>query len=130
MKYKKVTKDDWDYRQCGSFWPKETKKGKPYLSGEIDLSKFGVDKIIKISINKNGQRKQEKHPSHYMYVQNDSLHHLRIPLETVEDDFMSGEQVNKDYNFVKDMQKESYPSPSLIKEEPIQDDVPDFDAFL
>ena len=130
MKYKKVTKDDWDDRQCGSLWPKETKKGRPYLSGTIDLRKFGVDKEIKISINQNGQRKQEKHPSHYMYVQNDSLHHLRIPLESVEDDFMNGKQVNEGYNFVKDMEKESYLSPGLTKEEPTQDDVPDFDAFL
>lgn len=130
MKFKKVTKDDWDDRQCGSLWPKTNKKGKTYLSGEMDLSKFGVDKIIKISINKNGQRKQEKHPSHYMYVQNDSLHHLRIPMESVEDDFMNGEQVNQDYNFVKDMEKESYLSPGLIKEEQIQDDVPDFDGLI
>ena len=130
MKYKKVTRDDWDDRQFGSLWPKTNKKGKTYLSGEMDLSKIGVDKIIKISINQNGQRKQEKHPSHYMYVQNDSLHHLRIPLESVEDDFMNGEQVNKDYNFVKDMEKESYLSPGLIKEEQIQDDVPDFDGLI
>ena len=116
MTYKKVTKNDWDDRQVGSLFPRKNKKGKTYLSGNFKLKNFGYDKEINISIVKNNFRKKDNHPTHYIRVQEDSLHHLRIPLEPQRDEFLEGDGVNKGYDFVKDMEQD-------------ENDLPDFDEF-
>jgi len=85
--YRKVTRDDLESRKFGAVFAKEKTKqnGDKYssVSGNIDLRKFGFDYkgVIKFIEFVNHNRRNDDDPYSYLYVAEDDIKLLKIPVE-------------------------------------------------
>tara|TARA_A200000159_G_C7307181_1_gene332889 strand:+ start:1111 stop:1413 length:303 start_codon:yes stop_codon:yes gene_type:complete len=65
------TKSDWQQREIGAFWTRDSSKGK-YLSGSIEVDELGVKKKMKVVMFPNRYKDNDKKPDYVLYVSKDS----------------------------------------------------------
>ena len=65
------TQSDWAQREIGTFWTRESSKGK-YLSGSIEIDELGVKKKIKVVMLPNRFKDNDKKPDYVLYLSKDS----------------------------------------------------------
>jgi len=64
-------KSDWQQREIGAFWTRDSSKGK-YLSGSIEVDELGVKKKMKVVMFPNRYKDNDKKPDYVLYVSKDS----------------------------------------------------------
>ena len=64
-------KSDWQQREIGAFWTRDSAKGK-YLSGSIEVDELGVKKKMKVVMFPNRYKDNDKKPDYVLYVSKDT----------------------------------------------------------
>lgn len=64
-------KSDWQQREIGAFWTRDSSKGK-YLSGSIEVDELGVKKKMRVVMFPNRYKDNDKKPDYVLYVSKDS----------------------------------------------------------
>lgn len=64
-------KSDWQQREIGAFWTKDSTKGK-YLSGSIEIDELGVKKKMRVVMFPNRYKDNDKKPDYVLYVSKDT----------------------------------------------------------
>ena len=64
-------KSDWQQRESGAFWTRDSAKGK-YLSGSIEVDELGVKKKMKVVMFPNRYKDNDKKPDYVIYVSKDA----------------------------------------------------------
>ena len=64
-------KSDWQQREIGAFWTRDSAKGK-YLSGSIEVDELGVKKKMKVVMFPNRYKDNDKKPDYVLYVSKDA----------------------------------------------------------
>jgi uncharacterized protein (DUF736 family) len=65
------TKSDWQQREIGAFWTRDSSKGK-YLSGSIEVDELGVKKKMKVVMFPNRFKDNDKKPDYVLYISKDA----------------------------------------------------------
>jgi uncharacterized protein (DUF736 family) len=65
------TKSDWQQREIGAFWTRDSSKGK-YLSGSIKVDELGVEKKMKVVMFPNRFKDNDKKPDYVLYISKDT----------------------------------------------------------
>jgi uncharacterized protein (DUF736 family) len=88
------TKSDWQQREIGAFWTRDSSKGK-YLSGSIEVDELGVKKKMKVVMFPNRYKDNDKKPDYVLYVSKDSDSSTQES-KSVEENSISTENKNSE----------------------------------
>jgi len=81
------TKTDWQKRECGALWKKESPTQKFY-SGHVKVDNNGEEKLMKVMVFSNRHKSKESHPDFRIYTVDEA------PTgDTVDDNAVLGDEV-------------------------------------
>ena len=75
------TKSDWQQREIGAFWTKDSSKGK-YLSGSLEIDELGVKKKMRVVMFPNRYKDSDNKPDYVLYVSKDSENKVNSDTKT------------------------------------------------
>ena len=65
------TKTDWQKREVGALWRKESPTQK-YFSGHVKIDDYGEEKLLKVVVFSNRHKTKDNHPDFRIYTVDDS----------------------------------------------------------
>jgi len=65
------TKTDWQKRECGALWKKESPSQK-YFSGHVKVDDDGEEKLLRVVVFSNRHKSKDSHPDFRIYTVEDS----------------------------------------------------------
>lgn len=72
MSNESETKTDWQKREVGALWKKESPSQK-YFSGHVKIDDYGEEKLLKVVIFSNRHKSKDSHPDFRIYTVDDSF---------------------------------------------------------
>jgi len=65
------TKTDWQKRECGALWKKESPSQK-YFSGHVKVDDDGEEKLLRVVVFSNRHKSKDNHPDFRIYTVEDN----------------------------------------------------------
>lgn len=60
--------NEWDVKELGVLWKRQSRAGENYLNGKINLKSLGFDKDVSLIIFSNKNKTKDSHPDLRIYI--------------------------------------------------------------
>lgn len=77
-----TNKTDWQKREVGALWKKESPTQK-FFSGHVKVDDYGEEKLLKVVVFSNRHKNKDSHPDFRIYTVEDQKPRSSKPEETV-----------------------------------------------
>jgi len=71
MSEENKAKTDWQKREVGALWKKESPSQK-YFSGHVKIDDYGEEKLLKVVVFSNRHKNKDNHPDFRIYTVDDA----------------------------------------------------------
>jgi uncharacterized protein (DUF736 family) len=77
-----TSKTDWQKREVGALWKKESPTQK-FFSGHVKIDDFGEEKLLKVVVFSNRHKQKDSHPDFRIYTVDDKKPQATKPEQAV-----------------------------------------------